>query len=265
VRSTLTRLPHAINIYLYYFRVEIKEEYFEYPTEAGSSIWVQEPECMKEEHLELEEDQKTASTEPSDNTQSFPDAILDHIGYSQLPSYYFNQQSKPVNADTSTIIKKFKREIKTNESVDNVKKWKFRQLTGKLACKYCDTIFRSKNERDDHECPYLQCDPRNFICRVCSKELSRKTFSNHLHETLDCQYCFRKFINPRNLTRHIAKNHNNEDELPPKEINREDYIKQKELEETDLVFLNEETGVIVDLNEAKKKNQRKIGKFECDK
>lgn len=59
--------------------------------------------------------------------------------------------------------------------------------------------------------------------------------------------------------------HKNEDELPLKKINREEYIKQKELEETDMVFLNEETGVMLDLTESKKKYQRKIGKFECDK
>jgi hypothetical protein len=78
---------------------------------------------------------------------------------------------------------------------------KYHQLTGKAACKYCETTYKSKGSLKMHQqqCKYLQCDPKNFICRVCGKELSKKTFSNHLHETLDCQYCNKSFVNPRNL------------------------------------------------------------------
>lgn len=138
----------------------------------------------------------------------------------------------------------------------NFQKRKLRSLVGKLACKYCDIIFKTKNQKDVHDCPYLQCDPKNFICRICSKELSRKTFSNHLHETLDCQYCYRKFVNPRNLTRHIAKNHTNEDYIPPKEIDRNEYLKNKEIEEITNTNKSDEP--------LKARSARHKKKLECD-
>ena len=93
---------------------------------------------------------------------------------------------------------------------------KARSLAGKIACKYCDTVFSSKAERSMHICKYLKCDPRNFICRICKKELSKKTFSNHLHETLDCQYCGKQFVNPRNMKTHIERQHKGEKFIPLK-------------------------------------------------
>lgn len=68
-------------------------------------------------------------------------------------------------------------------------KHKFRNLRGRFACRYCDTVFANKDEKGEHKCKYLECDAKNFICRFCNKELSRKTFSNHVHEALNCQYC----------------------------------------------------------------------------
>lgn len=78
---------------------------------------------------------------------------------------------------------------------------KHHQLTGKTACKYCETTYKSKQSLQMHQfiCKYLQCDPKNFICRICGKELSKKTFSNHLHETINCKFCTKSFVNPRNL------------------------------------------------------------------
>jgi hypothetical protein len=89
----------------------------------------------------------------------------------------------------------------------NFWKHKSKSLAGKIACKFCDTFFESKEDKISHSCEYLQCDPKNFICRICNKELSKNTFSNHLHETLDCQYCGKKFVNPRNMKAHIKKQH----------------------------------------------------------
>lgn len=71
-------------------------------------------------------------------------------------------------------------------------KHKMRKLVGVPACRYCDSIFTDRRERDAHDCKYLKCDPKNFICRFCGKELSRKTFSNHVHEAAACQYCGKK-------------------------------------------------------------------------
>lgn len=105
---------------------------------------------------------------------------------------------------------------------------KSRSLAGKIACKYCDTVFSSKAEQTIHACKYLKCDPRNFICRICGKELSKKTFSNHLHETLDCQYCGKQFVNPRNMKGHIEKQHAGEKFIPPKIKTSEEIMKRAE-------------------------------------
>jgi DNA-directed RNA polymerase subunit RPC12/RpoP len=86
-------------------------------------------------------------------------------------------------------------------------KHKMRKLVGVPACRYCDSIFTDRRERDAHDCKYLRCDPKNFICRFCGKELSKKTFSNHVHEAAACQYCGKKVLNPRQMKKHIAARH----------------------------------------------------------
>lgn len=103
-------------------------------------------------------------------------------------------------------------------------------LTGKFACKYCETMFRSRIEQSMHECKYLKCNPKNFICRVCGKELSRKSFSNHLHETLDCQFCKKKFVNPRSMKTHLQKQHKGQEIAPPKTL--KDVFKKAERRNT---------------------------------
>lgn len=143
-----------------------------------------------------------------------------------------------------------------------MKKHKIRQLTGKPACKYCDTIFKSKDSFKMHVCVYLQCDPKNFICRICNKELSRKTFSNHLHETLDCQYCNKKFINPRNLKTHIERTHNNEEFVPPRSPDPQLFEGVGCQDESiDPIILDESTGLM--MKTPRKKYPRKKGRFEC--
>lgn len=89
-------------------------------------------------------------------------------------------------------------------------KHKMRKLVGVPACRYCDSIFTDRRERDAHDCKYLKCDPKNFICRFCGKELSKKTFSNHVHEAAACQYCGKKTLNPRQMKKHIAAKHKGE-------------------------------------------------------
>lgn len=89
-------------------------------------------------------------------------------------------------------------------------KHKMRKLVGVPACRYCDSIFTDRKERDAHDCKYLKCDPKNFICRFCGKELSRKTFSNHVHESAACQYCGKKVLNPRQMKKHIQSRHKGE-------------------------------------------------------
>ena len=131
---------------------------------------------------------------------------------------------------------------------------KSKSLAGKIACKYCDTIFSCKEERQMHVCVYLQCDRRNFICRVCNKELSKKTFSNHLHETLDCQFCKKKFVNPRCMRTHIERQHKGQVFVPPRTY------KDRMLEQAE-ILKKEEIGELP--KRPKKKYPRKKEKLEC--
>lgn len=162
------------------------------------------------------------------------------------------------------IIEEVFEELENDQSKSKKQHHKTHQLTGKAACKYCETVFKNKELKNAHECKYLQCDPRNFICRVCGKELSKKTFSNHLHETLDCQYCNKSFVNPRNLKTHIMKLHTTEEYIAP----RSPKYKPLELVTEDIPeHLDEETGLIVSSAKEKKSRKRyprKTGRYECD-
>lgn len=97
--------------------------------------------------------------------------------------------------------------------------WKHKKniVRGKNICKYCEIEFQTFREKTHHAplCEFLQCDPKNFVCRICNKELSKKTFSNHLHETLACRYCGKEFVNPRNMKAHIKNQHKTEKFAPP--------------------------------------------------
>lgn len=162
-----------------------------------------------------------------------------------------------LNSDSETFTPPNRKSNKsTAESRKSFWSHKMRSLAGKIACKYCDTVFASKSDQTMHVCKYLQCDPKNFVCRVCNKELSRKTFSNHLHETLDCQYCGKAFVNPRNMKIHIEKQHKDEEFVPPKKKNYDDYLKTKESIEA---VLKESTSTKKVRNQTKKKKER----FEC--
>ncbi|KAG5668468.1 hypothetical protein PVAND_016408 [Polypedilum vanderplanki] len=149
-------------------------------------------------------------------------------------------------------IKRKMHKITDLRSKITLAKHKFRNLRGRLACRYCDKVFIDRDEKKAHKCPYLDCDPKNFICRFCDKELSKKTFSNHVHEALNCQYCGRKILNPRNMKLHIQKKHKGEKYVPPKEKNRkkqiEEYVKQK---------IEEEAEIMMRLKENPKKEIRK--------
>lgn len=145
-------------------------------------------------------------------------------------------------------------EVYESDQIKTKGNHKLKKLTGKAACKYCESLFKSKETLKKHECKYLQCDKKNFICKTCGKELSRKTFSNHLHETLNCQYCQKEFLNPRNLKKHLIKLHKNDDYVPPPSPSLEYY---KELQ---VVDVNDEFPAVKE----KKKYPRKSGRFECD-
>lgn len=208
-------------------------------------------------------------------------SILDHQYVSKVdeepePEEIQSQENDKVVVKESTIWNpnptdeyKPKRSRKLDDSQRKTLKHKLRQLTGKPACKYCDKVFLTKEAKCEHKCVYLQCKPQNFICRFCHKELSRKTFSNHLHETLDCQYCQKSFMNPRNLKSHIQKLHSDEEYVPPKSLNPELFKDLGDQDEVDGVLqLNEETGLWfqspVKVMKPRRRYQLPKGRFECD-
>lgn len=113
-------------------------------------------------------------------------------------------------------------------------RYKVRSLTGVPYCKFCDTVFMNRKEKQAHVCQYLQCsDSKNYICRVCNKELSKQSFSSHYHDAAGCQYCGKKFLNPRDIKEHIENVHKGEEFHPPVITNSEieEYVQKKLQEE----------------------------------
>jgi hypothetical protein len=231
-------------------------------------------EYLEEEYLEEFEELKPELTFVDPNIkselkiESVYEAVRDE---SSVPSAILDHQYmlvRPDNTDDSNGPTSSEEEIEYapdefKRAKDRKARHKLRQLTGKAACKYCDTIFKSKDSLREHVCEFLQCDPKNFICRICHKELSKKTFSNHLHETLGCQYCGKAFVNPRNLKAHINQIHSDEKFQPPRAADLSIFPKIGENDETLEPTLDEMTGMLV-TGPPRKKYPKKTGRFECD-
>ena len=89
---------------------------------------------------------------------------------------------------------------------------------------------------------------------------------------MDCQYCSKSFVNPRNLKTHIKKIHKNEEFIPPKSPNRS-FIKELKVEDeesSEMALLDDQTGFITskpseeEKEYPKKKYVKKTGRYECD-
>lgn len=249
---------------------EIIEEYLDEYLVAGevietSFVDATESDSKMHNHTIFTIQEVTENDENVRESRSIPEAILDHQYMISQPTFdgnYSSNDSEPVSDCEVFKVKKAKLE---KSDTEKPKRHKLRQLTGKSACKYCDTVFQSKESLKMHVCEYLQCDNKNFICRICKKELSKKTFSNHLHETLDCQYCGKKFVNPRNMKTHIKKVHKGEKFLPPLSPDRNLYANFEDRDETVEPVLDEITGLMVSTKNRRKKYPRKTGRFECGK
>lgn len=120
---------------------------------------------------------------------------------------------KAKSSQINKIRKKDSKIINESSSIFPDSNRKRKKLTGKNACKYCETVFKDKKRLLDHICEFLTSNKKNFICRICFKELSKGTFSNHHHEESDCPYCGRGYVNPRNMRRHIERAHKHEIQL----------------------------------------------------
>lgn len=218
--------------------------------------------------VEMKSEQELQIEDINDHFKTYKivPAILDHQYMTQDQETFDGKFSSDEIDEVSEEEFVMKTKIKVEkENTIKVQRHKLRQLTGKSACKYCDTIFKSKDTLKMHFCQYLQCDPKNFICRVCGKELSKKTFSNHLHETLSCQYCGKDFVNPRNLKVHLQTFHKDEKFIPPNSPNLSVFEQFQNQDETMEPVLDEETGLIITTKVPKKKYPRKTGRFECGK
>lgn len=149
-------------------------------------------------------------------------------------------------------------------------KHKIRNLRGVPSCRYCDTIFATKADKKQHVCKYLQCDEKNFICRFCGKERSKATFSNHVHEAVECQYCGKKILNPRNMKLHIQKKHKGESYIPPKERSSQDlenYLKQKVIEEAEIYAKREkikQDEYLIRIKQLREKYSKRNVRYQCD-
>lgn len=134
----------------------------------------------------------------------------------------------------------------------------------KLFCRYCDTNFANKNEYWMHLCKYLQCDPNNYICRICLKEVNKKHFDNHVHnEKFECKTCETIFYSQDDYAEHNLKNHKSDSDVPPKK-RVFDYTPVADFEavtkvERPVNCLLRRKGV-----RTKVKYPRKKQRFECD-
>lgn len=76
-------------------------------------------------------------------------------------------------------------------------------------CRYCDSSFSTWDEKNSHQCPYLQnvADPKFYICRFCNKQVTKNSFrmhiSVHAEPTHECKHCLRLFKSIHALKQHV--------------------------------------------------------------
>lgn len=77
-------------------------------------------------------------------------------------------------------------------------------------CRYCNIHFETWEEKSSHACPFLinSSDPKKYyLCRICGKEVGRKSFSGHssVHSErkYECTICSKKFKRRDALTKHV--------------------------------------------------------------
>lgn len=134
----------------------------------------------------------------------------------------------------------------------------------KFFCRYCDTNFNDRNEQWMHLCKFLQCNPNNYICRVCCKEVSKKSFDDHVHnEKYECKICEVVFYTLKDFTSHNSNIHKTDPDVPPKkriESNQTSSNESSEMRiEKPINCLLRRKGV-----RTKVKYPRKKQRFECD-
>lgn len=115
------------------------------------------------------------------------------------------EKSKSSRKNLKEILKDY--QIKRDSK--QIEERKKQKMTGKKGCKYCSTIFKTKSELDSHKCEYLKCDPDKYICRICSKELFKKSFTSHAYSVhgehkLKCSYCSKTFKENTKLKLHLS-------------------------------------------------------------
>lgn len=123
---------------------------------------------------------------------------MEEISHNPAPSTTNLDQSQPLSFSISDILPSTSKRVK----------YKAQSFTGKPYCKYCDTMFKNHKTRLAHDCEFLRCDVKNFICKICKKELSKRSFQNHNHEAKTaCEYCGKTFKNPPDIKAHILRKH----------------------------------------------------------
>ncbi len=151
---------------------------------------------------------KKTEREYSDSDITLPSDI-EYDGLETEP-----EESGQKSRAVSNKGKKYKKHSEANEFVikkdsEEMQEAKKKKLTGKKACKFCATIFKSQKEVEKHKCQYLECNDDQFICRVCHKTLARSAFSRHMsyvhgEAKFQCDICSRQFKDRRKLISHIS-------------------------------------------------------------
>lgn len=138
-----------------------------------------------------------------------------------------------------------------------------RTSSGRHYCKYCESEFSSYKEKDMHfpVCEYLQCDQKKFICRICKKQLSKESFKNHIHDSLSCKKCNKKFVNPRSMKAHMKKKH----EIDISIRKYDDDHPGDKTEAADSMLAPLEIGYTIPTKRQRQKKPRRTEKVECGK
>lgn len=123
--------------------------------------------------------------------------VCDSCGETFITRNTLNMHKCLIN-DTDSDIKKRRRKQDTNKE----------QYFAKY-CRYCAITFETWAQKDLHQCPYLlnASDPKYYICRYCSKEIVRNSFSSHItvhsEASHECSVCSRMFKSKKTLKQHM--------------------------------------------------------------
>lgn len=92
------------------------------------------------------------------------------------------------------------------QAVDYVKNR--RNFQGVPYCRYCETQFETRMEKNEHICPNQSSDdPDRYVCKTCGKELNKRAYETHCHDKELCPFCDRRIFSQKRMILHIQTVH----------------------------------------------------------